>query len=76
MRQVYLMQRLLEGQGLRVLMASDGPEAVNLNLRHKEEIAVAILDLGLRKFRMGSFSKDEDGQSECKRNPGEWVSFP
>jgi len=31
-------------------MASDGAEAVDLHLRHKEEIAVAILDLGLRKL--------------------------
>ena len=70
------MQRLLEGQGFRVLMASDGAEAVNLNLRHKEEIAVAILDLGLRKLTGWEAFQDEDGQSECKRNPGEWVSFP
>jgi two-component system cell cycle sensor histidine kinase/response regulator CckA len=42
-----LMQKLLEREGFRVLTAQDGAEAVEVHARHKDEIAVAILDSGL-----------------------------
>ena len=50
LRQLRLMQNLLETEGYRVLPASDGAEAVETHLRHKDEIAVAILDLQLPKM--------------------------
>jgi two-component system, cell cycle sensor histidine kinase and response regulator CckA len=49
-RQLHLMQSFLEGEGFRVLAARDGVEALELHLRHKEEVAVVILDLGLAKL--------------------------
>lgn len=49
-RQLHLMQSFLEGEGFRVLTAGDGAEAVEVHLRHKDEIAVVILDLGLAKL--------------------------
>ena len=45
-----LIQRSLEREGFRVLTAKNGVEAVELHSRHKDEIAVAILDLGLEKL--------------------------
>lgn len=42
-----LMERVLEREGYRVLGASDGAEAVEMHLRHKDEIAIAVLDLQL-----------------------------
>jgi CheY-like chemotaxis protein len=42
-----LMRRLLEGEGFKVLTARDGVEAVDVHQRHKDLIAVAILDFGL-----------------------------
>jgi signal transduction histidine kinase/CheY-like chemotaxis protein len=49
-RQLKLMQRFLEAEGYRVLPARDGAEAVEIFRRHKAEIAMAILDLGLPKL--------------------------
>jgi signal transduction histidine kinase/ActR/RegA family two-component response regulator len=49
-RQLRLMQNLLETEGFKVLPASDGAEAVETHLRYKDEIAVAILDLQLPKM--------------------------
>jgi two-component system, cell cycle sensor histidine kinase and response regulator CckA len=49
-KQLHLMRILLERQGYRVLAAKDGAEAVDLYLRHKEEIALVVLDLGLPKL--------------------------
>ena len=49
-RQLRLMKNLLETEGFKVLPASDGAEAVETHLRHKDEIAVAILDLQLPKM--------------------------
>jgi PAS domain S-box-containing protein len=49
-RQLELMRRSLEKAGYRVLTAEDGAEAVELFLRHKNEISVVVLDLGLPKL--------------------------
>jgi CheY-like chemotaxis protein len=46
-KQLRLMQRFLEESGYHVLIAKDGVEAVDLYTRHKEEIALVILDFGL-----------------------------
>jgi two-component system cell cycle sensor histidine kinase/response regulator CckA len=48
-RQLHLMQKFLGNQGFTVLAARDGAEAVEMYLRHKDEIALVILDLGLPK---------------------------
>jgi two-component system, cell cycle sensor histidine kinase and response regulator CckA len=42
-----LMEKVLEREGYKVLGASDGAEAVEMHLRHKDEIAIVILDLQL-----------------------------
>jgi CheY-like chemotaxis protein len=49
-RQLSLMQNLLERAGYRVLTAMDGVEAVEVFKRHKDEITLAVLDLGLPKL--------------------------
>ena len=49
-RQLELMRRSLEKAGYRVLVAMDGVEAVETFLRHKDEISVVVLDLGLPKL--------------------------
>ena len=48
--QVKLMRSYLESAGYRVLAAFDGPDAVEIFLSHKDEIAAVILDLGLPKM--------------------------
>ena len=45
-----LMQRLLEGEGFKVLTAQNGVEAVEVHSRHKTQIGLAILDLGLARL--------------------------
>jgi PAS domain S-box-containing protein len=45
-----LIKRLLETKGYKVLAARDGEEALELHRRHKDEIAVIVLDLGLPKI--------------------------
>jgi signal transduction histidine kinase/ActR/RegA family two-component response regulator len=49
-RQLELMRKNLEKAGYRVLVATDGIEAVETFLRHKDEISVVVLDLGLPKL--------------------------
>ena len=49
-RQLELMRRTLEKAGYRVLVATDGVEAVETFLRYKDEISVVVLDLGLPKL--------------------------
>jgi CheY-like chemotaxis protein len=49
-QQLELMQRVLEAEGYRVLAARDGIEAVALYRRHKNEIALVILDLKMPKL--------------------------
>ncbi|MGH7846193.1 MAG: hybrid sensor histidine kinase/response regulator [Candidatus Binatia bacterium] len=49
-RQLRVMKNFLESEGYRVLVAADGAEAVEMYLRHKDEIAVVVLDLGLPKI--------------------------
>jgi CheY-like chemotaxis protein len=46
-KQLRLMQQFLEESGYRVLTAKDGAEAVDLYKRHKDDIALVVLDLGL-----------------------------
>jgi PAS domain S-box-containing protein len=48
-KQLNVMRRFLESEGYKVLAAKDGVEAVEMFRRRKEEIAVAVLDLGLPK---------------------------
>ena len=48
--QVDLIRGLLEKKGYRVLVARDGVAAVELHRRHKDEIAVVILDMSLPKL--------------------------
>ncbi|HEU4340799.1 MAG TPA: response regulator [Candidatus Binatia bacterium] len=49
-RQLALMQTFLESEGYRLLVANDGAEAVDIFSRHKQEIAVVVLDIGLPKL--------------------------
>jgi DNA-binding NtrC family response regulator len=49
-KQLELMRKFLESEGYSVLLARDGAEAFETYLRHKDEIAVVILDLGLPKL--------------------------
>jgi nitrogen-specific signal transduction histidine kinase/CheY-like chemotaxis protein len=49
-RQLNIMRRFLESEGYKVLAARDGLEALEIFKRHKEEIAVAVLDLGLPRL--------------------------
>jgi CheY-like chemotaxis protein len=49
-RQAELMKQLLEGKGYRVLLAHDGVEAVSLYRRHKDDIDVVVMDLGLPRL--------------------------
>ena len=48
--QLNLMQKHLAGEGHKVLTARDGAEAVQTYLRHKQEIDLVVLDLGLPKL--------------------------
>jgi PAS domain S-box-containing protein len=48
--QLNLMQNHLAAEGYRVLTAKDGAEAVQTYLRHKQEIDLVVLDLGLPKL--------------------------
>jgi two-component system, cell cycle sensor histidine kinase and response regulator CckA len=48
--QLNLMQKHLAAEGHRVLTAKDGGEAVQTYLRHKQEIDLVVLDLGLPKL--------------------------
>jgi PAS domain S-box-containing protein len=50
LRQLELMRGNLEKAGYRVLTATDGVEAVETFLQHKDEISVVVLDLGLPKL--------------------------
>ncbi|MGH7832825.1 MAG: response regulator [Candidatus Binatia bacterium] len=42
--------RFLQAEGYRVLTAQDGDEAVAVHLKHKDAIALVVLDLGLPKL--------------------------
>jgi PAS domain S-box-containing protein len=46
-QQLELMRRFLESEGYQVLPAADGAVAVDHFLKHKDEISVVVLDLGL-----------------------------
>jgi two-component system cell cycle sensor histidine kinase/response regulator CckA len=64
-QQLKYMQRLLEGEGYRVLGAKDGMEAVALYRRYSDEIALVVLDLRLPKL-----SGWEAFQEMKKEDPG------
>ena len=49
-RQLKLMQRFFEAKDYRVLAAQDGVEAVELHRRHKNEIALVVLDIKMPKL--------------------------
>jgi PAS domain S-box-containing protein len=49
-RQADLMKDLLEKKGYRVLVAHDGLDAVSLYSRHKNDIDVVVMDLGLPRL--------------------------
>src|ERR1043166_8480186 len=49
-RQLHLMQTFLQGEGYRVLGAKDGVQALEVYLRHKDEVSVVVLDIGLPKL--------------------------
>jgi PAS domain S-box-containing protein len=49
-KQLELMRKFLESEGYTVLAARDGAEAFETYLRHRSEIAVVVLDLGLPKL--------------------------
>ncbi|HEY6368706.1 MAG TPA: response regulator [Candidatus Binatia bacterium] len=48
--QLNLMQKHLEAEGHRLLTAKDGSDAVQTFIRHKQEIDLVVLDLGLPKL--------------------------
>lgn len=48
--QLNLMQKHLVAEGHKVLTAKDGGEAVQIYLRHRQEIDLVVLDLGLPKL--------------------------
>ncbi len=49
-RQLAVMRRFLEAAGFRVLVATDGVEAVEQFAKHKDEITAVVLDVGLPKM--------------------------
>ena len=49
-RQLKLMQRFFEAKGYRFLAAQDGIEAVELHRRHKNEVALVVLDIKMPKL--------------------------
>jgi signal transduction histidine kinase/ActR/RegA family two-component response regulator len=66
-RQLTLMQTFLESEGYRVLSARDGAQAVDVFLRHKHEIAVVLLDIGLPKMNgWEAFLKMKEQSAELK----------
>jgi CheY-like chemotaxis protein len=50
LRQLKLMQNFLEAEGYVVIPARDGAEAVETYRKHKDEISVVVLDIGLPKL--------------------------
>jgi PAS domain S-box-containing protein len=49
-RQLDLIQGFLQNHGYRVLVAHDGVEAVEVHRRHRDEIEVVVIDLGLPRL--------------------------
>ena len=47
---LFLLERLLVRRGYQILKATNGQEALDVYQRHKDEIAVVLLDLGLPKI--------------------------
>lgn len=47
---LHLLQRVLSNSGYQVLTAADGEEAIDIYRRHKGEINMVLLDLGLPKI--------------------------
>ena len=47
---LHLLQRVLSNSGYQVLTAAEGEEAIDIYRRHKGEINMVLLDLGLPKI--------------------------
>lgn len=47
---LFLLERLLVRRGYQILKATNGQEALDVYQRHKDEIAVVLLDMGLPKI--------------------------
>ena len=47
---LYLLEKILSGHGYNVLTATNGEVALETYLRHKEQIGVVLLDMGLPKL--------------------------
>ena len=48
-KMVYLLRKTLLRHGYKVLVALDGEQAINLYQRHKQDIGMVLLDIGLPK---------------------------
>jgi CheY-like chemotaxis protein len=48
--QLALLKTVFEKRGYRVLIARDGPEALDLYSRHKNEVAIVFCDVALPKL--------------------------
>lgn len=46
---LYLLEKLFVRRGYQILKATNGQEALDIYQRHKDEIAVILLDMGLPK---------------------------
>jgi CheY-like chemotaxis protein len=47
---LYLLEKLFLRRGYQILKATNGQEALDIYQRHKDEIAVIFLDMGLPKI--------------------------
>jgi len=52
-----LLRMVLEGNGIKVLQAADGVEAVEVFIAHQDEIGVVLSDIGLPARRLGCILK-------------------
>ncbi len=64
---VCLLESFLSGQGYHVLVASDGEQGVEAYCRHKTEIDVVLLDIGLPKISgVNVFLKMKEENSDVR----------
>ena len=47
---LYLLEKLFLRRGYQILKATNGQEALDIYQRHKDDIAVILLDMGLPKI--------------------------
>jgi len=65
------MQNFLQRNGYRVLTAINGLEAVDIHLRHKDEISIVVLDLDSQDLSgWEAFSENEASQPESESYSG------